>query len=226
MRGRRHDTHCSAQRVLTRSSWERRHRRRTTRRREIRQLACGFLDVRRSYEAGFLLRVHRHRRFTRCCLMFWNRRLRPPYAGTAVYIRRSALRRPKRRSQRVVGDGVAKRILLLKAFHRRPNSRLSPHEQNDHEQMPQQGLGKRSPGSAGRHENVGPETGGPRRDSRRRWLSVQQQIRQIAQEHTMARFPLNQQLQRRHRCGRPNSRLCDQNPRGFVHGYSLDGEKG
>jgi hypothetical protein len=53
----------------------------------------------------------------------------------------------------------------------------------------------------------------------------QEQVRQIAEEHTMARFQFDQQPETGYGPGALNSVVYDQCPGGFVHGYTLEGEK-
>ena len=73
-------------------------------------------------------------------------------------------------------------------------------------------------------EHVVPERCGSRGDRDLRESPRQKQVPQVAEEDAMARFQFDQQPETR--CaGSLDSLVCDQNRRGFFHGYTPEGGK-
>jgi hypothetical protein len=71
---------------------------------------------------------------------------------------------------------------------------LAPYEESYQQQMQQDRLKKRGPGGAGGDENIVPETCRERGDRDLRGRLRQEQVKQIAEEHAMARFQFDQEL--------------------------------
>ncbi len=163
-----------------------------------------------------LLRPHWNRRLFYGCLLYWRRR---PDG------RRSAIGRSKGRSGRVVCDGPVERVSLWEQSYRLPYPGLGPNQQNYYQQMPEHRLQERRPWGAGGDENVVPERRGSRRDTDLRDSPRQEQVRQVVEEHTMSGFPFDQQPEARYGPGARNVLVRDQNPRGFVHEYTLGGRE-
>jgi hypothetical protein len=160
--------------------------------RQIRQTGRGLLDVRWRDEARFPLRRHWNRQLM-CRLTHRLTHRRLLHSRPRPNVRHSALSRSKGRSRWVVGDRPVERIPLRKQFYRHPHSGLAPYKQNHQQQMQQQRLHERGPRRPGGNENIAPETCRPRGDRDLRDSPRKEQVRQIAEEHAMARFQFDQQ---------------------------------
>jgi len=92
------------------------------------------------------------------------------------------------------------------------------------QQMQQDRLQKRGPGGAGGDENIVPETCRERGDRDLRGRLRQEQVKQIAEEHAMARFQSTSS--RRRGAGLKRSTLWFAiKPQGLVHGHTRESER-